>query len=176
MAVVVVLIGLAAAAWAVSAYAPKSSANPLVAHQVEGLTNPLDAEHSTLIAHADLVVSGFEQGIVHPFGQGTAVTNIAADRFGIGSRAKGTEVDVSNTFVSLGLFGGLLFVAIVIVTFGRAVSAYLRRPDPAMLAIIALLIVAIGQWLNGGYYALAPLTWFLIGWATSQRTHLDPQQ
>jgi hypothetical protein len=173
-AVVVVVIGLLAAAWAVGVYAPKSSSNPLVAHQVDGLTNPLDAEHSTLIAHAGLVVSGFEEGVLHPFGQGTAVTNIAADRFGIGSRAKGTEVDVSNAFVSLGLFGGLLFIAIVIGTFSRSVSAYVRRPDPVLLAIIALLVVAAGQWLNGGYYALAPLTWFLIGWAT-QKTHVDPQ-
>ena len=27
--------------------------------------------------------------------------------------------------------------------------------------MIAFLVVTAGQWLNGGYYALAPLTWFL---------------
>ena len=86
-----------------SSYSSSSSSNPFVAHQVTGLTNPLDPEHSTLLAHADLVVEGVKQGFLHPFGQGTAVTNIAADRFGIGSTIKGTEVDVSNAFVSLGL-------------------------------------------------------------------------
>ena len=104
-----------------------------------------------------------KQGFLHPFGQGTAVTNIAADRFGIGSTTKGTEVDVSNAFVSLGLVGGVLFLAIVIATFRSAVMSYLRRPDPALLAVIAFLIVMAGQWLNGGFYALAPLTWFFIG-------------
>ncbi len=27
-------------------------------------------------------------------------------------------------------------------------------------------MVMFGNWLNGGYYALAPLIWFLIGWAS----------
>ena len=115
-----------------------------------------------------LVIEGLEQGIRHPFGQGTAVTNIAADRFGIGSSTKGTEVDVSNAFVSLGLVGGLLFLALIIATFRHTVTSYLRRPDPVMLAVIVFLLVTAGQWLNGGYWALAPLTWFLVGWATSR--------
>jgi hypothetical protein len=174
LALVIVVVGLAAAAVGLRSYgsgseAPSSSSNPLVTHQVSGLSNPLDPEHSTLLVHIDLVIEGLKQGIVHPFGQGTAVTNIAADRFGIGSSAKGTEVDVSNAFVSLGLIGGLLFLAIVIATFRGAVTSYFRHPDPALLAIIVFLIVMAGQWLNGGYYALAPLTWFFIGWATSHR-------
>jgi hypothetical protein len=174
LAVAIVVVGIIGAALALKAYAPptegpSATTNPFVARQVGGLTNPLDPEHSTLLTHAYLVKEGFVEGVLHPFGHGTAVTNIAADRFGIGSRAKGTEVDVSNAFVSLGLFGGLLFIAVVLTTFRRAVATYLRDPDPAMLAVITFLIVVAGQWLNGGYYALAPLTWFLIGWATSHR-------
>ena len=30
---------------------------------------------------------------------------------------------------------------------------------------MGLLVITLGQWLNGGYYALAPLLWLLIGWA-----------
>jgi hypothetical protein len=176
LAIVIVIGGLVTAAAILSTYAPpaggpSASANPFVTRQVSGLTNPLDPEHSTLLTHLDLVSGGIEEGITHPFGQGTAVTNIAADRFGIGTSAKGTEVDVSNAFVSLGLLGGLLFVAIIVVTFRRIVISYLRRPDPVMLAVLALLIVPAGQWLNGGHYALAPLTWFLIGWATAGRQY-----
>ena len=175
LAMAIVIVGLATAALALNSYAPSattnpsSSTNPFVARQVGGLTNPLDPEHSTLLTHASLVVEGVEQGVLHPFGQGTAVTNIAADRFGIGSTVRGTEVDVSNAFVSLGLIGGLLFIALVIATFRHAISFYLHRPDPAVLAIVAFLIAMSGQWLNGGHYALAPLTWFFIGWMTSQR-------
>jgi hypothetical protein len=177
LALLIVVVGLAAAVVGLRSYgsgseasssSSNSSSNPLVTHQVSGLTNPLDPEHSTLLVHADLVVGGVKQGILHPFGQGTAVTNIAADRFGIGSTTKGTEVDVSNAFVSLGLVGGLLFLALVIATFRGAVLSYLRHPDPALLAVIAVLIVTAGQWLNGGFYAVAPLTWFFIGWATSR--------
>jgi hypothetical protein len=173
LAVAVVIVGLIASGIGVRVFAPETADDPLVRHQVHGLTNPLDAEHSTLIAHVGLVISGFEQGILHPFGQGTAVTNIAADRFGIGSQAKGTEVDVSNAFVSLGLFGGLLFIAIILGIFARTIGAYLRQSDPALLAIAALLVVSMGQWLNGGYYALAPLVWFLVGWAVSARSRIE---
>ena len=105
--------------WAVRSSLPRPAIRPL---RHEPLVCPPGGrphesarpEHSTLLTHVDLVVGGFEEGVLHPFGQGTAVTNIAADRFGIGSRTKGTEVDVSNAFVSLGLVGGLLFVALVI--------------------------------------------------------------
>ena len=175
LALAIVVVGLVAAAVAVRSYAPEagdpssSSTNPFVARQVSGLTNPLDPEQSTLLTHIDLVIGGLEQGILHPFGQGTAATNIAADRFGIGSSTKGTEVDVSNAFVSLGLVGGLLFLALVVATLRHTVTSYLRRPDPVMLAVIVFLVVTAGQWLNGGYYALAPLTWFLVGWATTRR-------
>jgi hypothetical protein len=173
-AALIVVLGIVAAVALLSSYAPpagsptSSSDNPFVTRQIGGLTNPLDPEHSTLLSHVDLVVGGVKEGLVHPFGQGTSVTNIAADRFGIGSAAKGTEVDVSNAFVSLGLFGGLLFIAVVLVAYRQIVVTYLRRPDPALLAVMALLIVLAGQWLNGGHYALAPLTWLLIGWAASK--------
>jgi hypothetical protein len=32
-----------------------------------------------------------------------------------------------------------------------------------MLPIIGVLVVGLGQWLIGGHYALAPVTWLLIG-------------
>jgi hypothetical protein len=170
----IVIVGFLVGTLAVKSYAPPASQNPyrsddpLASHQLGGLANPLSPEHSSLPGHVDIALRGLRQGISHPFGQGTAVTNIAGSRFGVGSSTKGTELDVSNAFVSLGFLGGLLFIALVIVVFQRAVTSYFVRPDPAVLAIIGLLIVSTGAWLNGGHYAVAPLTWFLIGWATTQ--------
>jgi hypothetical protein len=141
------------------------SSNPLVSHQVGGLLHPLDPDKSTLLTHWEQFTEGIGAGFTDPLGRGTGATNIAAARFG-GVGGSGTEVDISDAFVSLGLAGGLLFIGILGVTFRRVISLYLARGDPALLAVVGLLVVTLGQWLNGGYYALAPLTWFLIGWAT----------
>jgi hypothetical protein len=173
VAVATVVIGMGLALLAARVYgsnveqASSASGNSLVSHQVSGLVNPLDPDKSTLLGHLDLAVAGIREGITSPVGHGTAVTNIAAGRFGVGSAAKGTEVDVSNAFVSLGLVGGLLFAAIFVITLHRIVSSYLARRDAALLAVLGVLVVSAGQWLNGGYYALAPLIWFLVGWATA---------
>ena len=149
------------------------SSNPLVSHQVGGLLHPLDPEKSTLLTHWGLFKHGVIEGFTNPIGRGTGVTSLAASKFG-GNAAAGTEVDVSNAFVGLGLIGGLVFVGILAITFRRVISLYRARRDPAVLAIAGLLVVTLGQWLNGGYYAVAPLTWFLIGWATRQPASAAP--
>lgn len=173
-AVPIVLAGIAVAVVLFTALGPElgagaaSSGNPLVSHAVGGIVDPLNPDESTLLLHLELVEDGFVDSLSAPLGQGTGVTNIAADAFGGTEEEKGTEVDVSDAFVSLGLAGGLLFVAILAVTLHRVVRAYVLRRDPLVLAVIGLLVVALGGWLKGGHYALATLIWTLIGWAAAQ--------
>jgi len=143
-----------------------STGNPLITHQVEGLVDPFDPETSTVQTHWHLVVDGFKRSLNNPVGQGTGSINIAAQKLGGGDSETGTEVDISNAFVGFGLLGGLLFLAIVLVTFGKVFRGYLRAGDPRLLAVAGLLLIVFGQWLNGGQYAVASITWFLIGWAT----------
>jgi cell division protein FtsW (lipid II flippase) len=141
------------------------SSNPLVSHQVGGLLHPLDSEQSTLLVHWKNFKSGVTAGFSNPLGRGTGASTLAADKLG-GEAGTRTDLDLSDSFVSLGLVGGLLFIAILALTFHRVVSLYRARGDPAVLAVAGLLVVTLGQWLNGGHYALAPLTWFFIGWTT----------
>jgi hypothetical protein len=160
--------------WAYKAYAPTlatkaaQSGNALVIHQVGGLTHPLDQHQSTLGSHWSLLVNGFRSGLSHPLGLGTGATNIAGARFG--GVAAGTEVDVSNEFVSLGLLGGFMYLAIVFASLRHGLALYARRSDAIVFAVLGILLVTLGQWLNGGYYAVAPLLWFLIGWV--EREHM----
>jgi hypothetical protein len=142
--------------------ASKQSSNPLVSHQVGGLLNPLDPNQSTLLGHLDLLKSGIIDGLKDPIGKGTGVTNRAA---GVaGGTNETSEVDISDAFISMGIVGGVVFLAIIWMTFRRVVSAYFTRGDPALLAAGGLFVVMLGQWLNGGLYAVAPLTWFFVGW------------
>jgi hypothetical protein len=139
------------------------SGNRLIAHQVAGLMNPMDPNQSTFLAHQEMAINGIISSFDHPFGLGTAATNQAALR--LSGTFAGTEVDLPNTFVSLGILGGLLFSILIIVTLWRAGGLALSSRHPIALATVGVLIVSFGQWLNGGYYAVAPLVWVLIGCA-----------
>jgi hypothetical protein len=154
--------------------ATRKLSNPLLSHVAEGLAHPLDPDRSTLVAHWLLLRDGVGDSIAHPLGFGTAATNIASEKLGSPDRPRKTEVDISNAFVSLGPLGGVLFVVIVAVVFQRVADAYRRTRDPLLLAVVGLLVVTLGQWLNGGHYALAPLTWLLVGYAAARRECVAP--
>ena len=172
VAAAVIVIGLGAAYAGVKVYgaaadqAATSSGNDLVARQVSGITNPLDPSQSTLLVHWTLLVDGVRSGIATPLGFGPGATNLAAARLGGGGGGGSTEIDISNAFVSLGLLGGVVYVAILILAFRGVVRRYLAG-EPLALAVLALLVTCLGQWLTGGLYALMPLFWFLLGWASA---------
>jgi hypothetical protein len=167
-----VTLGIATTLGALLAFGPglerlaASSGNPLVVHQVEGLVNPFDPKKSTLEGHRSLVVKGVGDGFRNPVGRGTAAMSGTEQKLGGAEEGSGTEVDMSNAFVGLGLIGGLVFVGIILATFRQAISAYLRERDPLVFAVIGLLVAILGQWLQGRHYAVAAVAWFLIGWAT----------
>jgi hypothetical protein len=156
-----------------SAGTPSGQGDPLVGHQLGGLASPLDPNKSTLPLHWNLAINGAKQGVLHPLGHGTAVTNLAASKFGVSDQ--GSELDVANTFISLGIFGGILFLIVIVLAFRHTIATYLASPDPAYLAALGMMLVGLGQWLNGGLYALSPLLWFIIGWATKESAEKDHQ-
>jgi hypothetical protein len=143
-----------------------STNNALITHQVQGLTNPLNPDQSTLPLHLQIVWQGLLNGFAHPLGLGPGATNRASEQ--AGTTSQGTEVDVSNAFVGGGLVGGLLYLAIVAVSLRRVWGLALRRREFTFLCIAGVLVVALGQWLNGGYYAVAPFIWLAIGFANQQ--------
>jgi hypothetical protein len=113
------------------------------------------------------MIGGLRIAVEHPTGLGTGATSIASDR-GAGTSNSTTEVDLTNVFISFGIFGGLLFAVLlarVMWTVGR--EAFGRHEVDAIL-ILAVLVASFGQWLNGGLYALSPLVWLLVGSVVGQ--------
>lgn len=145
----------------------ESTGNARVEYQLSGLGDPLNREHSTVTLHAELLVDGVRSGMTDPVGRGSGVTNNAIRRFGPGGEnAAGfsnTEIDVSNAFVSLGLFGGIAFVVLTLIAFSASVKAYLAERDAVTLAIFGVLVATFGNWLSGGHYAVTPVIWILLG-------------
>lgn len=169
--VLVVALGIAVAYGAAATFgaqidrAAGLGGDAVVERNVSGLLQPLDPGKSTAITHWDLVIESIAAAVTDPVGQGTGATNLAikADDPSI---AQNSEVDISNTFLNLGMVGGLLYVAIIVLLFRTVFARYVRHRDALSLAVTGVLVVTFGQWLNGGLYAAAPLVWFLAGWAS----------
>ena len=141
-----------------------SSSGALVSHEINGITDPLDPNSSTLLVHVQLVISGLKSGVHHPLGQGTAVTNGAAGTISgsVNQNSQATEVDISNAFVALGILGGALYALLVIAVLILA-ALEVFAGQIALISVLALLLVDLGQWAIGGDYALAPLAWLMVG-------------
>lgn len=164
-------IGLVVAA---SVALPDGGGNAFVGRQVQGLADPLNPSNSTLLIHADLAYAGIKAGFTHPFGMGTSATNAAAgvgksdadERLDtentLGEGSASTDLDFSNAFVAYGALGGLLYVGLLITVLATAIRLYFRGWY-VMLPIVGVLLANIGQWHNGGNYALSALVWMLIG-------------
>ena len=140
------------------------SGNSLVAHQTAGLGNPLTESDSTLVVHAARLQDGRRGRGDASAGLGTGSTNAAADRLGGDSQqnriqvqhngwvedVRGTDIDVSNAFLALGIVGGVLYVVIVAAIAVRLLRGYASTRDPALLAMVGIGIALLGQWLTPG--------------------------
>ena len=167
-AAAIVLLSVVAS-WAAPSTYTSGALGDLSSHQLEGLANPLDPNTSTLGIHAAMAAGGLRSAIANPIGLGTGSITIAADKFG--GLPRGTETDPSNVAVALGLPG---LVAYSIVFVAGLVAAYrlaARRRDALGLAAVALLVITLFQWLNGGHYLVAVLSWLVLGWVDRPEHH-----
>jgi|GEM_PF-857025 len=144
----------------------------LIEHQVYGLLHPADEEHSTANLHTNMFWEGIWRGIKNPFGRGVGSITLAASKFGAGGQ--NWEVDLSNAFYSMGMAGGFTYLWLLVATVGIALATFWRTRNPVLVTLTAVLLVAIGQWWNSGYYVTTPLVWLLVGflntysWTTAQ--------
>jgi hypothetical protein len=147
------------------------TSSPLVTHQVEGLTDPLNPEVSTLGAHISQMKAGLESVTSYPLGRGTGTISLAGDRFG-GTTAP-TEVDPSNMAVALGIPGLLAYLVVLVAGLSTMYRVAFAHREPLALLALGIVALTVLQWLNGGQYAVAFLPWLLLGWADRRSSDLD---
>jgi len=134
--------------------------------QADGFLNITDPNKSTATIHKQMMIEGIIDGFTTPMGYGLGATTQAAHKFareGDDVTGVSAEVDISNIFLSTGTIGGIIYVIIVVLTIKQAVQYWSDSRMLIGLAIAGVLGVTLLNWLAGGRYALAPLTWFLIG-------------
>jgi hypothetical protein len=160
------LVFLAGLLLIASRYAPSSTgasaASALAAHQLQGLADPLNPTSSTLGLHLSIAGQGLRSALVYPFGVGTGSVSLAATKFG--GLAQGTELDPSNVAVALGIPGLGAYLAVLTFGLSGAYRLASRRRDALAVVALAVLVVTLFQWLNGGLYAVAFLPWLILGW------------
>ena len=167
---VVVVLGIGLAFGSALALGPRLdraaglSGNAIIERNVTGVLKPLDPSKSTVLTHWHAVVDGFVDALKNPAGHGTGATTLAV-RLSEGDSID-TENDLSNAFLSLGIVGGLLYLAVIVTMFRTVFARYVASRDVLVFAVAGLLVVVFGNWLTGALYAVTPLFWFLAGWAT----------
>jgi hypothetical protein len=139
----------------------------LAAHQIRGLSSPLNSQDSTLGAHFSLFTNGLRSAITNPVGLGIGSVTIAGSKYG--GETVSTEVDPSNAAVALGIPGLIAYLAVVGIAFFNAYSLASRRRDALAIAALGVLVITLLQWLNGGQYAVAFLVWLVLGWVDRAR-------
>ncbi len=159
------------AAAPVLASVSSSSSSDLVTHQLEGIARPFDEDSSTVDVHLELVGKGFTEGLSHPLGQGVAPGQVSGDAGAATSgevsfKGAGSEFDFTDAFIRFGFAGGVIFLSLTTIALATAGRHYRQTRDPLLLGAIGLAVMTLGYWLNGGNYALTPLLWFTLGWAT----------
>jgi hypothetical protein len=131
----------------------------LIDHTIQPLTNPGE---SSAEGHWALVRYGVVAGLKNPIGTGLGSTTIAAQKFSTHGGA-GYENDIANMFASLGVFGGLLYIGIILYVLWHLCTVWRERRSFGALLVLGVLLSQLGYWLEGGHYALAAICWFLIG-------------
>jgi hypothetical protein len=135
----------------------------LIEQQLRALRDPLNPSKSTLPVHFAQAKEGITYAITRqPFGLGTGVTTRGGAKFGGGLQA-GTELDIGDAFLALGIVGGLMYVLIIIVGVTQASRVRQALPGPVWIGIWGMAATSIGAWLTGGNYAVTPIMWFMLG-------------
>ena len=117
-----------------------SSSNALVAHQLSGLVHPLSAKQSTLPTHLNELETGFRAWRCSTRSAEGSPRLRWREPSSATNRSFSTEVDLSNAFVADGTFGGLAYLAIVVLVLAAALRHAVARRDAVSLTILGMLV------------------------------------
>jgi hypothetical protein len=150
-----------------------SKADVSTSHVVQGLADPVN--HSTAGVHTAMFTYGIISGFTNPVGYGLGSVTLAADKFGGGDNTMGSsEIDVSDSFIALGLIGGICFVLMMVYTVRYLLEYLTHGKKNLTYMLVGIFAATLGGWIAQGQYALAPLLCFLIGFLTKQ--HLEAKE
>jgi hypothetical protein len=135
----------------------------LLAHQIGGLSHPLNEGQSTLLLHIKQLQTALSTVRYEPFGYGAGAVSLAGRKFG--GVVAGAETDIGNIAVGLGIPGLLMYGLLIVFAFPMLYRLAVARRDRLGIVALGVAVVMGLQWFNGGQYATAFIPWLLLGWA-----------
>jgi hypothetical protein len=120
-----------------------------------------DGKGGTVAIHGNLFYLGLKWGFEQPLGRGIGSTTLAGSKFG--TTGGSTEKDLTDMFVSGGVVGGFLYLAIILLVATQAVRYWHAERSLIALAMVGILAFLGLSWLKSGQYVLTPLVWLTIG-------------
>jgi hypothetical protein len=163
------ILGLSAMTFIAGRFAPttgdystaKTANAAALAHETQGLADPLNPKSSTAALHSSIALGGILEGLKYPIGHGLGSTTAAAIKLGSGY-AQDTEVDITDMFICLGLVGGILYLFIVVTTVNYSL-VLVRTSKVVGLPVLAILSGGLSVWLLVSQYSSSALYMFLVG-------------
>ncbi len=121
-----------------------------------------EQEYSSAEKHFSMMIGGYLFALTkEPLGLGIGTVTKAAGKFG--GRRHNTENHLGNSFVALGLPGGILYHIVIILLIWTAILNWLKTRSIVALSLLGILIVNMANLLSGEAYAVGPLTAFCAG-------------
>ncbi|WP_397545987.1 hypothetical protein ABUL39_07640 [Rhodothermus marinus] len=120
-----------------------------------------EVEYSSAETHFMMMVRGYLYPLKEPLGLGIGAVTKAAGKFG--GRSYNTETHLGNSWVALGLPGGILYHLIIGLLLLTALRYWIRTRSLTALAMLGILGVTMANLLNGEAYAVGPLTALCAG-------------
>ncbi len=134
-----------------------------------------DEEYSSTEKHFTMMLGGYLYPLREPLGLGIGAVTKAAGKFG--GRSYNTETHLGNSFVALGLPGGIVYHVIIVLLVLTALQYWIRTRSLIALALLGVLGVTMANLLAGEAYAVGPLVAFCAGaadrLASSNRSERD---
>ncbi len=120
-----------------------------------------DEEYSSAEKHFTMMLGGYLYPLREPLGLGIGAVTKAAGKFG--GRSYNTETHLGNSFVALGLPGGIVYHIIIVLLVLTALRYWIRTRSLIALALLGVLGVTMANLLAGEAYAVGPLVAFCAG-------------
>jgi hypothetical protein len=111
--------------------------------------------------HFFMMLNGYTFAWKEPLGKGLGSVTKAASRFG--GKGFSTETPFGDSFVALGLPGGVLYHVFVALVVAGVFRFWQRTRGLLALALMGVLGVTMANLLAGGMYAVGPLVAFCAG-------------
>jgi len=171
---VAVLIGVTGLVWTLNQTASwelDDSVQQRIGRQTQelDLSQRQPGEYSSIANHAYMMVRGYTSVVNYPLGRGIGFTTLAAHRYGSGGYS--TETEFGDSFLGLGIPGGIAYHAVIFLVIIYTVRLWLKTRSFIALALVGLFASTMAGAVGGQLYAVSSIVIFCIG--ALDRLHRD---